>query len=763
MVIQNPPAIDLATLQETLRSTKGDPPGSWLGSGPAVLGLWGGVVFPAELADVFHGHGPKALQQDSNDTRPAGQPGATVLSFLPPRSVAACWAVAEPELRQIIGAAQSKAVREAVAYLEAEAARVVGSNPLPVGLVAAAFERATHDGKHPGFHTQVALCHLGTSGAEGGSGLDLSLIQRHLGAANALYEAELAHQLRLRAGLHLEPDGASVRLKDFPPAVTEALFKAPMASGLDRDQLQAVWQNLARDQGLAEVRRQPPLERAPHKEVVGMCAEVLAGLTASGNYFTGRAAVEGLARSCRCGELSARMIQGYTRSRITGMAVERGTVGGETVHRTRGQIDRQADLAANVRRGVAEPSHRVERGLLPGLLKGLDRDRQRALIDLTLKSGSCVYLDRLKRAEQREFISRARYAWDLSGFRVVVLGQDMGRLHAEFTGLLRRKTVKATLDRHRPGWRGQKKKGPRPGVLGKLVDAVSKVGSLRTIQHLAVDPVRGFLGDPKTVVLVDRAARLTTLEAATLASLAGNNGAKLVFIGDARQMQPQPQRSPIQSFVEGGGVLSVGEPRPELAPLRTESTLRDLARTGTLVVAEKGLVDRWAEARGNGLLVAANRSERDRLNALAQDRRQRDGALGATGLKVGKETFHEGDRIVVRGRSESLCLKPGLSGTVTKVVNLGNRPGVLLFQTDEGHVRSVPLAEFNRIGLGYAATLRDALRTPADRLFIQPSRLYPERLLKVLHEALEPARPVHAQTQAHQPSRTQAKGHSIGR
>jgi hypothetical protein len=503
--------------------------------------------------------------------------------------------------------------------------------------------------------------------------------------------------------------------------------------------------------------------RASHAEVAELCRQTTRRLGERQNHFTPAEAVRQLAERCRAGELSADMVRGYVRDRIVGHAAQHSHSGGEPVCKSREQVDRENRLAETVRGRADEVRALAPRPELPRLLKGLDRDLKRALIDVTVKPGGCLYVDRLRPDQRDRFLTRATVAWKKAGLRVVAVGAEARSLTGLYgrTGILGRDTVTNVLRKL------AKVTAPRPrrgdGLVGRILDAVHRPWFRATTgkEPPVVTTWNGFEAHPKAVLVVPDAARLGPGPAAQLVELARVTGAKLVFLGDDRQLDPEPRHSVLPGFLAGEGVRSVGPPRPELKPWALDLRLESFSRAGRLTVdpEPRQLVADWAARpdRADTLLVTAQPADRDKLNQLAQAARRERGELGERSTTVGGERLQEGDRVRLTRGSEALGLKAGQTATLTRIDPDRAGGNLLQLRTDDQRRRVVPLREFPHVRLGYAATLREAARSPAPRVALHLSARTPERLARVAREVPRAPRP----EQAHRPA--QAKTHSEGK
>ena len=132
------------------------------------------------------------------------------LTFSAPKSVSVLFGIGDDRLRAVLQEAHDRAVRDALGYLEREAA-VTRRGPAGVhaiagnGFVAAAFRHRTSRAGDPQLHTHVLVANL-TLGADGQwSTLDGRRIYAHAKTAGFLYEARLRALLTRELGVEWTP------------------------------------------------------------------------------------------------------------------------------------------------------------------------------------------------------------------------------------------------------------------------------------------------------------------------------------------------------------------------------------------------------------------------------------------------------------------------------------------------------------------------------------------------------------------------------
>jgi ATP-dependent exoDNAse (exonuclease V) alpha subunit len=239
------------------------------------------------------------------------------------------------------------------------------------------------------------------------------------------------------------------------------------------------------------------------------------------------------------------------------------------------------------------------------------------------------------------------------------------------------------------------------------------------------------------VVLVDEAAMVGTRALSKLWAAAERSGAKLVLVGDHRQV---PE-------IEAGGAFGAlakaleapeltenrrqGEAweRAALAELRSGTPARAVeayASHGRVVLAEtavearRAMVGQWWAARAGGadaVMFAVTRSDVEALNRLARGLARDGGHLGVAELVSGGRAFSVGDDVLTLRPDSRLGV---LNGTLATVTALDLGAGSLTVATKKGGSVVLPPAylEAGHLGWGYAMTLHKGQGATVDRAFL---------------------------------------------
>ena len=226
----------------------------------------------------------------------------------------------------------------------------------------------------------------------------------------------------------------------------------------------------------------------------------------------------------------------------------------------------------------------------------------------------------------------------------------------------------------------------------------------------------------KTVLVVDEAGMLGTRQMARLIQETQKQGAKLVLVGDSRQLQPIDVGGPFRAL-EGhlgrAGLSGIIRQKDEWARQsvldfaggEAHKALRAFEERGLLTIApdrtaaQSALIEAWKteglQKPQENVIFAGTRAEVHDLNQRAQEARRGAGKLGFRATQVGGDTFYEKDRVVFTRNSQSLGVQNGSTG---RVQGIDAAHKTLTVQLDGGEKVMVPYEAYQEISLGYALT-----------------------------------------------------------
>jgi Ti-type conjugative transfer relaxase TraA len=276
------------------------------------------------------------------------------------------------------------------------------------------------------------------------------------------------------------------------------------------------------------------------------------------------------------------------------------------------------------------------------------------------------------------------------------------------------------------------------GIAAENLESGSGIAS-RTIASMEHGWQQGRdLLTTRDVLVIDEAGMVGTRQLERVLSHAADAGAKVVLVGDPKQLQSIKAGAAFRSIHERHGGVEIGEVRRQREDWQRDAT-RDLAnrRTGNALEAYRShgmvheaqtreqargnLIDRWDRDRQASpdrtriILTHTN----DEVRALNEAARERVRAAGNLGNEVrmtverGGRSFASGDRVMFLQNERSLGVKNGTLGTVEQVSAQS-----MTVQIDDGRSVRFELKDYNRIDHGYATTIHKAQGMTVDRIHV---------------------------------------------
>ncbi|MGY8680911.1 Ti-type conjugative transfer relaxase TraA [Bradyrhizobium sp. UFLA05-153] len=276
------------------------------------------------------------------------------------------------------------------------------------------------------------------------------------------------------------------------------------------------------------------------------------------------------------------------------------------------------------------------------------------------------------------------------------------------------------------------------GIAAESLESGSGIAS-RTVASLEHGWGQGRdLLSPRDVLVIDEAGMVGTRQLERVLSHAAEAGAKVVLVGDPRQLQAIEAGAAFRSIYERHGGEEIGEVRRQREDWQRDAT-RDLAtgRTGhaleayrsrgmvheahTREQARSNLIDRWdhdrkAAPERSWIILTHTNDEVRALNEAARERMRAAGDLGddvRLTVERGTRNFASGDRVMFLQNERGLGVKNGTLGTIEQVNALS-----MTIQTDNGRSVQFEFKDYNKIDHGYAATIHKAQGLTVDRTHV---------------------------------------------
>jgi conjugative relaxase-like TrwC/TraI family protein len=749
----------------------GEPPGRWIGKGAARFNLSGEVRKEA-FRNLLQGFDPEGkiflVQNAGNEHRQSGWD----LTFSAPKSVSAAWSQSPQDIRREFQAAQQAAVEKAIEYLQ-EVAAVTrrgqgGVSAEKASFVAATFEHGTSRALDPQLHTHALLLNI-SARQDGTTGTIRSAdVFRHKMATGALYRAELAHQLEKRLGLTaqkvkswFELRGVSEELsKEFSKRRTEieavlaerkldnavaakiaALDTRHKKGHVARATLFETWRQAGAkhhwtEKELHSLIKGPREKTASQDSATRLASEALAEIIAHQSFFTERDLVRRVAESAQGQGVNADQVLAAVRDELCAKSIVHiGHVRGEKAFTTQEILAQERDLLSIVERSKTKDTHQIAPSKVEKALKGkpkLSTEQRDAVKHITATPGSIQALSGLAGTGKTSALSAAREIWEYQGYTVIgaaLSGKAAQGL--EEGAKIKSATIHKTLQDLDKGFVAIEVRKKHLFPNAPSWSPASKIELPYLKFRIGGDKVTL---DAKTVLVVDEAGMVGTRQMKDLLERAEAARAKVVLVGDAKQLQPIEAGAPFRAIADRVGEAKLTEIKRQheqwardvvkkFAEGRTHEALSDLAARGQISVsktlddAERRLVADWKRAgvgapEQNLILVATN-EKAAKLNRLAQDARKKAGAIKRRSVTIGEDKIHEGDRVLFTKNARTLGVSNGTFATVTEVsrksirVTLDNKKSAL-----------IPLRYSQDIRLGYAATTHKAQGMTTENAFI---------------------------------------------
>src|SRR5215213_746882 len=741
---------ELAADHEQYLSGHGESPGWWYGAGANGLGLEGEASV-AEFEAMFEGRDPTTGELLG---RPHGRNAVPAFDVVlrPAKSVSILYGLGDAATDRAVLRAHHAGLAEAVGYLNEHLGARRGHGGVQhvsgQGLLAVGFDHRTSGEGDPLVHTHLVIANR-VQGPDGRwTAVDGRDLYRHRLAADAIYRA--TYQRTLSRTLRVEWTAADTHghreLQGMPEALVRGFSKRTdqIDAELDRlradgreqtprlvkwtvqatrkpkqherpDTLYGRWRAEATERGVdpdtlvREVTGRTPdrdLDRTVSAEAVGRLFDRLAGpegLTATASTFARPEVLVALGAG----------LDGAGRTELEGLADRFLAERAVSVVADRALEERRwstPDLLAVEQRLVAAASGRtseqtavasheaVREALAAHPTAGAD---QQAMVRDQCQGGAGVAVVVGRAGTGKTFaLGIARHAWQLDGYRLLATAP---------TGI-------ATISLQNEGFE-----------------------DVATCDRLLADLDRGHEQlDVRTVLVVDEAGMLGSRKLAQLLGHAQQARAKVVLVGDDRQLSAIDAGGGFRALRLRLGASELVENRRQHQAWEREAL--DLVRSGLVdeAVAAYRAHDRvvaadskpaatlallqdwwtaWQQAERDPasevIVLAARRTEVDRLNTACQELLAARGRLGAERLQVEDRQLAVGDRVVCGHNAiGELGVANGSRGTIS-ALDVQARTLTLRLDGADGRTVILPTSYLDgrrqgernrRVDLAYATT-----------------------------------------------------------
>jgi len=721
--------------------------GYYLGKGADELSLIGAVTADKFL-ELAGGYTPQGSAQNAGrEDRRAGWD----LTFSAPKSVSILWALTDVSTRRKVEAAHDAAVARSIRFLEDHAAytrRGSGSKfsdearHEKVGLIGAAYRHGTSRERDPQLHTHCMVFNITPRADRTVGALDSRPLFQWKMAAGAAYRAELAHRLK-ELGFQVEQDDRSFRVMGVPrelesefskrrkqiqKALSDRGFysaKAAEVAALDtrlakQDVSPALliqdWQHRAQEifpewipkQALSHKREQ--LEHTPLDVTVTQTEMTRLNSTVS-------------------------EAQLYTQ-----IATERQIYGGaDDIEKSFVHImaDNQTVVlhSPSGMRYTTKEMQELEKAMVE-LSKQLHAIRTHDVSEEILKAA----------LEARPTLSAEQQC----AVAYLTQGGDLENMTG-YAGTGKSTTLAAC----REAWEEQGYKVHGAALSGKAAQELQQGSGIETttLKRLEMD-IRGFVDkqgkhhEPtlsltnKDVLVLDEASMIGSRQMSELLKDAEKARAKVVLVGDQKQLQAIDAGAAFRSIEEHTGSITLEtiqrqrsradrEAIRDLASGRAGRALENLTErgriheTGTAREAKEQMGKAIAEDLAAGKLslgLTATRSEAKDVNDYAREAGKSRGLIHGEDMSVstrhGERRLAEGDRVLLTRNNKELDVKNGDLGTIQHIEYEEHGQARLAVLLDRGGERHIETLTYDHLDHGYAITVHKSQGSTVDRAHV---------------------------------------------
>lgn len=754
--------VTAAGVADDYYSEGGSAPSAFIGSGVDALNIGGySDEKLMRLLECFHPKTGQPLTKSAgNDVRVMG----CDLTFSAPKSVSALWAVADDAMRERIQEAHTHAVDAAFAHIEDHLVLgrrgQGGREHERVSLIASRHEHGTSRAGDPDLHSHTLLINVGVRSDGSTCTLDYNELFRHKMAAGAIYRAELAAQMQSmgfsvsRDDTSFKIDGVSKELCDTwskrHGEIEEKLnekglsgAKAAEVASLDtrhdkehlsREHVMHAWREEAAAHGfdadaVYALTEREAVADAGHTMITQ--AELLERVTAMESVFSVHEIWKEVATAAQ-GHLDKNEIEQFVgealRSDELMLLSNDDSTGAVYTTRTMHRIEREA--MTTLRTMATQSSHHVDKSVIDDAIDtfriakrfALSEQQKSAVQHVCAAAGVSVVVGEAG-AGKSTLLEASNIAWQAAGYNV--RGAALSGKAA--SGL-------------------EESSGIKSQTLHSLLLALEQDDNGNVKEQLT----------SRDVIVVDEAGMCDSRTYSRIVKHAQVAGAKLVLVGDHRQLQA----------VAAGGLFkhAVAELQSvELTEVRRHKDADMLSmaksiRAGDVAAGLQRLVDRnalhihddreaaldatvekWSSQydRFNvnaTVMIASTNAECDALNERARNKMKAMHQLSneasfqardKDGNAIGKIKIAEGERIVFLKNDKTLGVKNGEIATVSSVMpnNVGQHVYTAVIESESG-ARTVKFTErdYAQVKHAYAITTHKSQGMTVDNAVVLGGR-----------------------------------------
>lgn len=713
--------------------------GEWIGKGAAALGLSGEVKaedFGRALLAIDK-NGEALVQNGGDAERRAGWD----LTFSAPKSVSTLWAACDDELHDAIAEAHSEAVDKAMDYLQRDGGiagrRGKGGLELEISkLVASKFGHGTSREQDPQLHTHSFVMNLAQRQDGSWGAIQSFEIMKRKMATGAIYRAHLASEMqKLGFGIEQKAKGLfevtgvdenlqkhwSKRRQQVKEAMAEhggissksaeaaALSTRSKKEEIDQTELKSDWKEQAATFGVTPESIKV-LQQKEH-EAINMQSidEIWLELTQQESTVTEhklKAKIFEKAAGALSSDEAEKFAHDFIKADET--IILRDPKGNKRFT-SREMYELEQSLVTDAKQRVNE-SHALSND---SVVKALEKvptisDEQRNMIEHVTQNGGVSVVEGMAGTGKSFALAVANDAWTSEGFNVI--GAALSGKAAE--GLQEGANIKSQ-------------------TLHSLLMLLNK------------DPETGLPAKRKLtkndVLIIDEAGMIGSRQMKDLLDKAQEANAKVVLVGDSKQLQPIDAGGSFRALSKELGAAELSDIRRQRENWHKEAVTafsegdagkalaefdkRGLLQSGTTHKETiNKMVDKWLGDANkandlelkDSLMLAGTRADVAMLNQVAREAIK--DRLEGEAIHVSGNYFQKNDRVIFTQNNKNMDVKNGTIGTVIYANYEGNFMTVKIDGSDR--LVNVRPDEYDEIQHGYAMTVHKSQGLTTERAYV---------------------------------------------
>ncbi|MDE1980749.1 MAG: relaxase domain-containing protein [Betaproteobacteria bacterium] len=699
----------------------GEPAGRWYGKGAERFGF-SGELETGELGRIMAGFDPKTgvamVENAGSEKRAAGWD----CTFSAPKTVSTAWGVSDRVTQLAIQHAHDAAVEKSLAYLGEEAIFARRGHMGVIheetrGIVATTYLHATSRNGDPQLHTHCIVMNLAErqDGTMGGIDLDT----RHKMLAGALYRLELSENLR-EIGFLIKKDGDSFRIAGVPQELAQAWssrheeiqhhLQESGASGYEaskvaavetraakgeikRPELMSEWRSTGREHGFEAEHVHAIRSHGPAvARAVPEASPIIDRMNDHESTFSRFRLATELAKEAVGSGIRSEGVHALTDQALQDERIVTLEKDGQIRYSTIEMVAVEERMVETARALQADKRHQV--GRLVDFTRdsegqSLSLEQRNAVTYLTRETGAIAAVEGWAGTGKSYMLAAARESWEADGMEVRGLALSGKAAEGlEQSAKIDSQTIHSFL-----------------GRLDEGKDALTS----------------------RTVLVVDEAGMVGSRQMDRLITETGRAGAKLVLVGDSKQLQAVDAGGAFRSVTDEIGKVELSEVRRQVHEADREmvkafregrawDALENLEERGRLHIERnaveaksKAVLGFMADTEAGlfSVILAGTRADVRHLNDLAREEMKTARLVAEQDVRIstttGGKNFAQGEQIIFTRNDRQLGVKNGTMARIEEV----SEGYVLVTTTDDRTIAFDPRQK-NAFDHAYAVTTHKA-------------------------------------------------------